>query len=100
VKYLRCLLSLCLAAGLLAGCNNNPSPAGAASGNTLFTAAIESSPKHLNPTSPPVVRFQPHPAFALNEQSRHRYHGLAARPLGRRARAAGLRTPGHARSGG
>jgi len=71
VKYLRCLLSLCLAAGLLAGCNNNPWPAGAASGNTLITAAIESSPKHLNRTSPPVVRFQLHPASALNEQSRH-----------------------------
>ncbi len=36
---------------LLAGCNNNPLPRDAASSNTLFTAVIESSPRHLDPTA-------------------------------------------------
>ncbi len=38
-------------AGLLAGCNNNPFPTGAAGTNTLFSAVIENSPRHLDPTA-------------------------------------------------
>ena len=38
-------------AGLLAGCNNNPLPDGAAESNTLFTAVSGSSPRHLDPTA-------------------------------------------------
>ena len=42
---------LVLVAGLLAGCNNNPLPDGAAASNTLFTAVSGSSPRHLDPTA-------------------------------------------------
>ncbi len=145
-------LLLAALAGWLAGCDNNPWPRGSAEGNTLFTAVIENSPKHLDPTASywnnetpftyqiyetaygyhylkrpfqlepklavavakpryidaqgqplpddapaeqvaesiydvrikPGVRFQPHPAFALDEQGRHRYHGLPAGALGER----------------
>ena len=38
-------------AGLLAGCDNNPFPSGAAATNTLFSAVIENSPRHLDPTA-------------------------------------------------
>ena len=36
---------------LLTGCNNNPQPDGAAATNTAFSAVIESSPRHLDPTA-------------------------------------------------
>ena len=35
----------------LAACNNNPWPDGSAASNTLFAAAQESSPRHLDPTA-------------------------------------------------
>ncbi len=148
-----CLLALWLGCLLLlAACNNQPWPADAAARNTLFTAVIENSPRHLDPTASywnnetpftyqiyetaygyhylkrpfqlqpklavavakpryvgadgqplpedapadqvaesiydirikPGVRFQPHPAFALDEQGRHRYHGLPPGALGER----------------
>ncbi len=136
----------------LAGCNNSPWPDGSAADNTLFAAAQESSPRHLDPTAsywtndtaftyqiyePPygyhylkrpyelvpksaaaVVRprfvdkdgkplpddasadrvaesiydvpikpgvlYQPHPAFAKDEQGRHRYHAMKPGELGPR----------------
>lgn len=40
-----------LATLTIAGCNNNPLPHDAAASNTLFTAVIESSPRHLDPTA-------------------------------------------------
>ncbi len=141
---------------LAAACNNNPWPEADAGGNTLFSAVIQSSPRHLDPTAsyyndesaftyqiyeplygyhylkrpfelvpktaaavvepryigkdgqvlPPDapaeqvvesvydvpikrgIRFQPHPAFALDEQGRHRYHAMKPGELGSR------RTPG------
>ncbi len=36
---------------VLAGCNNNPLPDGAAASNTLYTAVSGSSPRHLDPTA-------------------------------------------------
>ncbi|MBU6260380.1 MAG: ABC transporter substrate-binding protein [Burkholderiales bacterium] len=36
---------------LLAGCNNNPWPHGAAAANTLYTTTQESSPRHLDSTA-------------------------------------------------
>jgi ABC-type transport system substrate-binding protein len=39
-----------LTAGL-SGCNNNPWPDNAAASNTLYTAVIENSPRHLDPTA-------------------------------------------------
>ena len=39
------------AALLLAACNNNPWPHEAAASNTHYTAVIESSPRHLDPTA-------------------------------------------------
>ena len=36
---------------LLAGCNNSPLPSDAAASNTLFSAVIENSPRHLDPTA-------------------------------------------------
>jgi ABC-type transport system substrate-binding protein len=36
---------------LVSECNNNPWPDGAAATNTLFSANIESSPRHLDPTA-------------------------------------------------
>ena len=35
----------------LAGCNNNPWPAGQDATNTLFSAVSESSPRHLDPVA-------------------------------------------------
>jgi ABC-type transport system substrate-binding protein len=137
---------------VLAACNNNPWPRDAAASNTLFSAVIESSPRHLDPTAsywsndtpytyqiyePPYgyhylkrpfqlvpksarevvkpryvdangrplpddapaervaesiydvpiktgILFQPHPAFATDEQGRHRYHAMQQGELGRR----------------
>ena len=136
----------------LGGCNNNPWPEGSAQGNTLYSAVIQSSPRHLDPTASywnndsaftyqiyeplygyhylkrpfelvpktaaavvepryigqdgqplpadahaeqvvesvydvpikPGIRFQPHPAFALDEQGRHRYHAMKPGELGER----------------
>ncbi len=143
-----------LLAGLLplAACNNNPWPDGAAATNTLFTAVIENSPRHLDPTASywsndtpytyqiyeplygyhylkrpyqlipktaaevvkptyldkagqrlsddapaelvaesvydvPIkkgVRYQPHPAFAVDEKGQHRYHPMKPGELGER----------------
>lgn len=142
--------SLC--ALLLAGCNNNPWPDGSASTNTLFTAVLEASPRHLDPVASywsndtpysyqiyeppygyhylkrpyelvpksaaavvkpryldkdgkplpedapgeivaesiydvpikPGILFQPHPAFARDEQGRYRYHAMKPGELGSR----------------
>ena len=139
-------------AALAAGCNNNPWPEGAAATNTLFSAVVENSPRHLDPTASywsndtpytyqiyeppygyhylkrpfqlvpksaaavvkpryvdkagqplpddapaeavaesvydvpikPGIRFQPHPAFATDEQGRHRYHAMQPGELGER----------------
>jgi ABC-type transport system substrate-binding protein len=41
-----------LAAGLLlVACNNNPWPEGSAASSTIFSSAIENSPRHLDPTA-------------------------------------------------
>ncbi len=40
-----------LAVVLLAACNNNPLPSGLAATNTLVSAVVESSPRHLDPTA-------------------------------------------------
>jgi ABC-type transport system substrate-binding protein len=45
------LLCLGACATLLAACDNNPWPHDAAATNTLFTAAKDSSPRHLDPTA-------------------------------------------------
>ena len=39
------------AVSLIAACNNNPWPQQGAASNTLYTAATESSPRHLDPTA-------------------------------------------------
>ena len=36
---------------LLAGCNNNPYPDGAAATNTMFNSFDERSPRYLDPTA-------------------------------------------------
>ncbi len=140
--------SLCLV--LATACDNSPWPQGAAASNTLYSAMIENTPRHLDPTASywsndtavtyqvyeplygyhylkrpyelvpksaaqvvapryvdkqgqplpedapaeqiaqsiydiPIrtgVRYQPHPAFALDEQGRHRYHALKKSDLG------------------
>ncbi|MBX3635407.1 MAG: ABC transporter substrate-binding protein [Rubrivivax sp.] len=151
---MRPLLGLAALAGslLLAGCNNNPWPADAAGRNTIYSAIIESSPRHLDPTASywsndtaftyqiyeppygyhylkrpfqlvpktaaavvhpryvdkdgralpddappetiaesiydipikPGILYQPHPAFAVDERGRHRYHDLKPGELGAR----------------
>ena len=43
------LIGLC--GVVLAGCNNNPLPDGAAASNTLYSAVSGSSPRHLDPTA-------------------------------------------------
>ena len=40
-----------LAALLLAGCDNSPWEQGAEAGNTLFSAMVENSPRHMDPTA-------------------------------------------------
>lgn len=46
------LLGLVLAlVALLAGCNNSPWPHGAEKGNTIYSAMIENTPRHLDPTA-------------------------------------------------
>ncbi len=49
ISWLRA--GLPLLALLLAGCDNNPWPSGAAATNTLFSGVQESSPRHLDPTA-------------------------------------------------
>ncbi|KNZ34259.1 MAG: peptide ABC transporter substrate-binding protein [Methylibium sp. NZG] len=136
----------------LAACNNNPWPSDAAASNTSFSAVIENSPRHLDPTASywsndtpytyqiyeplygyhylkrpfvlvpktaqevvkpiyldkagnvlaadapgelvaesvydirikPGILFQPHPAFALDEQGKHRYHSMQPGEIGKR----------------
>lgn len=148
---LRALAGLALVLGLV-GCNNNPWPDGQSATNTLRSAVIESSPRHLDPTASywsndtpftyqiyeplygyhylkrpfqlvpktarEVVRphfvdkdgkplpddapaeqvaesiydvpiktgilYQPHPAFAKDEQGRYRYHAMKPGELGSR----------------
>ncbi len=150
-RFLRNALAATSAA-LLAACNNNPWPDGAETSNTLYSAVIQSSPRHLDPTASywnnetaftyqiyeplygyhylkrpfevvpkaaaavvkpryldkdgreigedapaeqvvesvydvpikPGIRFQPHPAFAKDEQGRHRYHAMKPGELGTR----------------
>ena len=149
MRALTLLLGLVLG---LAGCNNNPWPDKAAASNTLFTAVIENSPRHLDPTASywsndtpytyqiyeplygyhflkrpyllvpktaaevvkpiyldkagqrlpddvaaeqvfesvydvPIkkgIRYQPHPAFAVDEQGKYRYHAMKPGELGAR----------------
>ena len=45
------LIGALLLSALFAGCNNNPQPDHGAGTNTLYTAVIESSPRHLDPTA-------------------------------------------------
>ncbi|MEY2689892.1 MAG: hypothetical protein RL375_4092, partial [Pseudomonadota bacterium] len=141
-----------LLALMLGGCGNSPWPDDAAASNTLYTAVIESSPRHLDPTASywsndtpytyqiyeppygyhylkrpftlvpksaaevakphyldkdgqplpddapadqiaesvydvpikPGILFQPHPAFAKDEQGRYRYHAMKPGELGER----------------
>lgn len=40
-----------LVLGWLLGCNNNPYPPGEEATNTLFSAVVETSPRHLDPTA-------------------------------------------------
>ncbi len=149
----RLVLALLACLGCLtSGCNNNPWTNDAAASNTLHSAVIESSPRHLDPTAsywsndtaytyqiyePPYgyhylkrpfqlvpktaaavakpryvdkhgqplpddvageqvaesiydvpiksgVLFQPHPAFAKDEQGRYRYHAMKPGELGER----------------
>ena len=47
----RLTMLLCGLLPVLAGCNNNPWPDQAAASNTLYTAVIENSPRHLDPTA-------------------------------------------------
>jgi ABC-type transport system substrate-binding protein len=146
------LLAVWLVAALAAGCDNNPWPSGVAATNTSFSAVVESSPRHLDPTASywsndtpytyqiyeppygyhylkrpfqlmpksaaevarpryvdkdgrplpddapgdqvaesiydvpikPGILFQPHPAFAKDEQGRWRYHTLQPGEIGQR----------------
>lgn len=141
-------------AGLLslAGCNNSPWPQGAAESNVVYSAMIENTPRHLDPTASywsndtlvtyqvyeplygyhylkrpfelvpksaakvvnpiyfdkngqrlpddapgelvaesvyevpikPGILFQPHPAFAKDEQGNYRYHAMKPGELGER----------------
>jgi ABC-type transport system substrate-binding protein len=48
---LRAMLAAGLAALGLGACNNNPWPEHSAAANTLHTAVIETSPRHLDPTA-------------------------------------------------
>ena len=140
-------------AALASACDNSPWPKGAAASNTIYSAMIENTPRHLDPTAsywsndtlvtyqvyePPYgyhylkrpfelvpktaervvtptyldkngrplpddapgdqvaesvydvpirkgILFQPHPAFARDEQGRYRYHAMKPGDVGRRA---------------
>ena len=139
-------------AALASACDNSPWPKGAAASNTIYSAMIENTPRHLDPTAsywsndtlvtyqvyePPYgyhylkrpfelvpktaervvtptyldkngrplpddapgdqvaesvydvpirkgILFQPHPAFARDEQGRYRYHAMKPGDVGRR----------------
>jgi ABC-type transport system substrate-binding protein len=45
------LVGALLLSALFAGCNNNPQPDKGAASNTLYTAVIETSPRHLDPNA-------------------------------------------------
>jgi ABC-type transport system substrate-binding protein len=143
-------LALATAALWLTGCDNSPWPKSASSENTIFSAMIENTPRHVDPTAsywsndtlvtyqvyePPYgyhyfkrpfelvpksaekvvapyyldksgsrlpddapaeqiaesvydvpikkgILFQPHPAFARDEQGRHRYHAMKPGEIG------------------
>jgi ABC-type transport system substrate-binding protein len=143
-------LALATAALWLTGCDNSPWPKNASSENTIFSAMIENTPRHVDPTAsywsndtlvtyqvyePPYgyhyfkrpfelvpksaekvvapyyldksgsrlpddapaeqiaesvydvpikkgILFQPHPAFARDEQGRHRYHAMKPGEIG------------------
>jgi ABC-type transport system substrate-binding protein len=149
LRTLGAALTLALAT---TACNNNPWPENAAASNTLYSAVIENSPRHLDPTASywsndtpytyqiyeplygyhylkrpfqvvpktatevvkpryvdkngqpladdapaeliaesvwdiPIktgIKYQPHPAFALDEQGKPRYHAMKPGELGRR----------------
>jgi ABC-type transport system substrate-binding protein len=149
---MRAWIPVLLTAVLTASCNNNPWPDGTAASNTLYSAVIENSPRHLDPTASywsnetpytyqiyeppygyhylkrpyelvpksaaavvkpryvdkagnplpddapdelvaesihdvpikPGILFQPHPAFAKDEQGRYRYHAMKPGELGNR----------------
>ena len=140
------------ALAVLAACDNSPWPKGAASENTIYSAMIENTPRHLDPTAsywsndtlvtyqvyePPYgyhylkrpfelvpktaervvtpiyldkngkalpddapgelvaesvydvpirkgILYQPHPAFAKDEQGRYRYHAMKPGEVGKR----------------
>ena len=50
-RFMAGVLVLFGALATLSGCNNSPQPDNAAATNTLFSAVIESSPRHLDPTA-------------------------------------------------
>ena len=47
----RLVIATVAAALALIGCNNSPQATGSAESNTLFSAVIENSPRHLDPTA-------------------------------------------------
>lgn len=151
-RFLARLAATAAVALSIAGCDNNPYPAGETATNTLFSGVVESSPRHLDPTASywsndtpftyqiyeppygyhllkrpfvlvsktaaavvqpryldregrplppdvdgslvaesvydipirPGILFQPHPAFAVDAQGRHRYHAMKPGELGAR----------------
>ncbi|HET9644912.1 MAG TPA: ABC transporter substrate-binding protein [Burkholderiaceae bacterium] len=50
-RRLASLLFAIVLAALLAACNNSPWPKGAEKTNTIFSAMVESTPRHLDPTA-------------------------------------------------
>jgi len=147
-----CAAPMVACALALTGCNNSPWPDGVAATNTSFSAVIENSPRHLDPTASywsndtpytyqiyeplygyhylkrpfvlvpkaaqevvtpkyldkngqplpadapgelvaesvydipikPGIMYQPHPAFARDEQGRYVYHAMKPGELGKR----------------
>jgi ABC-type transport system substrate-binding protein len=152
MSLLRALLVGLAGLLVLAGCNNNPHSGERASDNTLYSAFLDRSPRHLDPTASywnnetpftfsiyeplygyhylkrpyelvpkaaqqvvvpryvekagmplpsdapveqiaesiydiritPGIRYQPHPAFAVDGQGRHRYHAMQPGEIGQR----------------
>jgi len=150
------------AAIAITGCNNSPQATGSAESNTLFSAVIENSPRHLDPTASywsnetpysyqiyeppygyhylkrpfqlipktarevvkphyldkagkplpddtpaelvaesiydvpikPGILFQPHPAFAKDDQGNYRYHRMKPGDLGERRTPLGFEFQG------
>lgn len=151
LRWFNGLLMLATAV-MLAACNNSPWPDEAASSNTIYSAMVENTPRHLDPTASywsndtlvtyqvyeplygyhyfkrpfelvpktaaqvvqpyyldqngrrlpddapaeqiaesvydvpikPGILYQPHPAFAKDEQGRYRYHAMKPGELGDR----------------